>query len=104
MPHWDSIESLRWHRDMAGIIIPIKRGTLVQMENDNTNIQKGKYAIIRPNSQTGHSPSNRYETYKEAINAAKVLCEQSTTSAEYQVVKIVANVSSKPLVRVIVVR
>lgn len=72
--------------------------------NDNTNNKTGKYAIIRPNSQTGHSPSNRYETYKQAVNAAKVLCEQSTTSAEYQVVKIVANVSSKPLVRVIVVR
>lgn len=79
-----------------------ENGDLIPMDNDN--IPKGKYAIIRPNSQTGHSPSNRYETYKQAINAAKVLCEQSTTSAEYQVVKIVANVTSKPMVRVIVVR
>jgi ribosomal protein S27E len=60
----------------------------------------GKYAIIRPDSQSGHSPSTRYKTQRNAETAAVRLCEAQDRPAEFEVVRIVARVTTRMKARI----
>jgi uncharacterized protein (DUF362 family) len=64
----------------------------------------GKFAIIRPNSQSGHSPSTRYKTKAKAVEAAKRLCENVERPQTFEIVKITARVTTQLTPRVINVR
>jgi uncharacterized protein (DUF362 family) len=73
----------------------------------------GKFAIIRPNSQSGHSPSTRYKTKAKAVEAAKRLCENVEAKRlcenverpqTFEIVKITARVTTQLTPRVINVR
>lgn len=63
----------------------------------------GKYAIIRPNSQSGHSPSDRYETVNQATKVAIELAERNSPTT-FEVVRIVKRVTTIPKARVTTVR
>lgn len=63
----------------------------------------GIWAIIRPDSQSGHSPSRRFKTEKEAIAAAKELAESNITKV-FEVVRVTNRVSCRPKARVVSVR
>jgi hypothetical protein len=65
---------------------------------------EGNFAIIRPNSQTGHSPSTRYKTAAKATEAAKRLCLSTDQPQTFEVVRIVKRVTTTNQVRVINVR
>lgn len=64
----------------------------------------GKYAIVRPDSQSGHSPSTRYKTKKNAEIAATRLLENMTHPGTFEVVRIVSRVTTQNVVRVINVK
>jgi hypothetical protein len=65
---------------------------------------KGHYAIVRPDSQSGHSPSTRYKTAAKAVEAAKRLCLSSDRPQTFEIVKIVKRVTTHNQVRIVNVR
>ena len=66
-------------------------------------MQEGNFAIIRSESMSGHSPSRRFKTIKEATAAAVKLAEDNFR-LEFEVVRIMRRVSCKPKATVTNVR
>lgn len=77
----------------------LKRRMKKMSEQEN----EGNYAIIRPGSSSGHSPSSRFRTQTGATAAAVKLAEDNIRLT-LEVVKIVARVSCKPKATVTRVR
>ena len=73
---------------------------MAYIEDVNPDNMHGRYAIIRKFSESGHSPSRRYKTVKEAIAAAADMCEKQP-NLDLQIVRVLAEVTSRPVVRVI---
>ena len=64
----------------------------------------GKYAMIRPDSNSGHSPSTRYKTEAKAIEGAKRVVCSAGQPQTLEVVRIVARVTTQNEARVTRVR